>query len=514
MSNFLEGFSSRIKNLYPYVFLANSFSNASKYKEYDILSLGFSLMLFILDSMLIGKEECSMDDMTEFINKLIRENYDEYLSDEEGKDLTYYLKDLLNNGGQVYKVKYRNLSNGKEEIVQVKLIEQVSYEIKGKVKYKLTSQGLDLIFKTREVYTEYKITVEQLYLKQQIKNGIYSQALSTVEQLNASVRKLREQIEELYLKIRRNILGVEVEELKLISKKTEEQLDRETKIFDDITTLLRNQKRNYENIEEENLSIKDLEQINNINKIEEQLIIIIEEHSSLLNDKLQIYREYVRVLENSISFGIRESIDFEKEIFDDIFLRNKKEANVISNQVLKPIFFNNSKNKIFNILGIFGQQNLRKEIEEEISINYEKELELQEKKEKELLLIKEDKLIKFTIAFLQGVLDGKSTLGEIIKGFSAELKRKISYDFDIITYLIKIHQQKIVKLDEILRFEDKFINEELKDINIEYYLSKSALKNRKIRNIKEFSLIASKEYIYFKNGNRIEDFKVRRIIHE
>jgi len=33
MNNFLEGFSSRIKNLYPYVFLANSFSNEANIKN-------------------------------------------------------------------------------------------------------------------------------------------------------------------------------------------------------------------------------------------------------------------------------------------------------------------------------------------------------------------------------------------------------------------------------------------------------------------------------------------------
>lgn len=513
MRNFLSGFNSRIKNLAPYIFLSNKFLNVSKYPKYDMMSLGFSLMLFILDNMLIGRNECSIEDMSLFLKLLIEKNYNEYLNDEEAKELTYYLKDLLNNNGEMYKYDYINTYNGKKESVDVKLIEQVSYEIKGKVQYKLTSQGLDIIFKTREIYAEYKITVEQLYLQQQIKNGVYDEALETINQLNASVRDLREQIGELYLKIRRNALGVDIEELKSISKKTEEQFIRETKIFDEIRTLLKNQKNTYENIEYENLSNNDRKAIRNINNIERQLEIIIDEHTRLLNDKMGIFNEYINVLESSMGFGIQEAIDFEKDVFDEIYTKNLSLD--IANNVLKPFLFNSNKYKLFNIMNTFTQQTFRNESEEEKNIiDYEKDIEVQEKLQRETLLKKREKITRFMTVFLESVLNGKENLRMMIGDFPEDIKEKISYDFDFITILIKIHQQKKINITSILKFEDKYVNDSPKDINLEYYITQSANMNRKIRDIEQFSLISTGEDIVFDNGNSIENFRIRRRLND
>ena len=54
---------------------------------------------------------------------------------------------------------------------------------------------MEMLFKTREIFTEFRLNVTQLYLRQQIEKGVFVGALQTVNELSLQVRQLRERIE-------------------------------------------------------------------------------------------------------------------------------------------------------------------------------------------------------------------------------------------------------------------------------------------------------------------------------
>lgn len=74
MHEALQGFAGRMQSLlifWPVFDLAH----AKRYPEYDRVALGFGVLLFILDNMLMGRSECDHRDIARFLRLVIHDNY-------------------------------------------------------------------------------------------------------------------------------------------------------------------------------------------------------------------------------------------------------------------------------------------------------------------------------------------------------------------------------------------------------------------------------------------------------
>ncbi|MCL0063140.1 Atg14 domain-containing protein [Peptococcaceae bacterium] len=94
----------------------------------------------------------------------------------------------------------------------------------------MSEHGLDLLFKTKEIYNELQISIAQLYLRQQIQKGVFDGALRSIDELDLAVRKRKQRIQQLERKIIKDVLYVAREdELKKQIDSINEQLEREKK---------------------------------------------------------------------------------------------------------------------------------------------------------------------------------------------------------------------------------------------------------------------------------------------
>ena len=156
----LKDFNERMKNLAPFIHLSKKLGGAQKYENFDMVSIGFGVLLFILENMLIGREECSIDDIAGFLQMVIKDSYGVYLTQEEAKEMAFYIRDAISgSGGEVVDFKFKNLETKKDESIPLKFIDTSYYEIKKSARYKLTDQGMEVLFKTREIYSEFRINV-------------------------------------------------------------------------------------------------------------------------------------------------------------------------------------------------------------------------------------------------------------------------------------------------------------------------------------------------------------------
>lgn len=227
------------------------------------------------------------------------------MTQEESREMAFYIRDsIAGSGGEVVDFKFRNLETNKDESISIKLIDTSYYEIKKSARYKLTDQGMELLFKTREIYTEFRINITQLYLKQQIEKGIFSGALQTVNELNLQVRQLREKLESLLLNIRQNVLGIDFEDLKQLFSRIKEQFEIERREFGNIKRILKEHRENIEKINYFELEEDELRKLEQIKVLSEKLNITTAEHDRLFSEKLDIVGEYLKTIE--ISFA-RES---------------------------------------------------------------------------------------------------------------------------------------------------------------------------------------------------------------
>ena len=97
MFQFLEDYKTRMENMAPFAYLFEKLGNARKYGEYDLFSLTFSTLLFILEGMLTNASS-DIHSVSAFLQDLIFENHGVKLTSQESEEVCYYiLYDLLQN---------------------------------------------------------------------------------------------------------------------------------------------------------------------------------------------------------------------------------------------------------------------------------------------------------------------------------------------------------------------------------------------------------------------------------
>lgn len=506
------------------------------------------------------EEECDIDEIAGFLQEVIYHSYSRHITQDEAKEMAFYIRDAIaGSGGEVFPYPYKDLETGMDATVPVKLIDTSYYEIKKTAKYKLTDQGMELLFKTREIYSEFRINVTQLYLKQQIEKGVFTGALQTVNELNLQVRQLRERLEALILNIRQNVLGVDFEDLKRLFARIQEQFKVERKEFANIKRILNEQRGNIEKISYEDLSEKELKDLSNISNLSERLNITTTEHDRLFKEKLDIIGEYLRMLEFRLRQGISEFIDFEKSIFDVIMSKNLKVD--VLHSILSPIITNMGKYKQFNIMKAVDQQIVRIEGEEEqVYIDIEEEIEQKEKEIKEQVEERNRKIEYYFEKILERIYNARTqqliakepifveatdkeptaremtdkemaieepivgkpaaeeqvvetTLEAVLEGFDDDAYNMASSDFDFYSLVMMLHQNKELDIPEILDVGAKLVSGNTYNINLELLLFRIIERNRQYREIKKLALISpngsSKKVYTFRNDNIITNFIVR-----
>ncbi|HHV29135.1 hypothetical protein [Acetivibrio mesophilus] len=508
----LKDFRQRMNNLAPFIHLSRKLIGFQKYSEVDMISVGFSVLLFILENMLIGREECSIEDIADFLQTILRRSYDINMTQEESREMAFYIRDsIAGSGGEVFEFSFRNLETNRDESISLKLIDTSYYEIKKSARYKLTDRGMELLFKTREIYSEFRINITQMYLKQQIEKGVFSGALQTVNELNLQVRQLREKLESLLLNIRQNVLGIDFEDLKQLFSRIKEQFEVERREFHNIKRILKEQRENLEKINYFDLEENELKSLEQIKILTEKLNITTSEHDRLFNEKLDIVGEYLKTIEIRLRQGVSEFIDFEKSIFDMLISKNLNPQPLKS--ILSPLFTNNASLKVFNPFKALDPQRIKTEAQEDEreNIDIEVAMEIKEKELREERERRDQKVMAYLEAILfEAFYAGESYLSCATERLDADLYDMASFDFDFYSLVIILHQNKLIDFKDLEDILSRMVRDtSAYNINIYYLFDRIFTKKPELRALKTLILISTDKKMSFQNGNEITDFIIK-----
>jgi hypothetical protein len=228
----LQNFHERMKNIAGFWPLFR-LRELRKYQEYDLLALGVGVLLLILEHMLIGRLESDHGDVARFLRQTIEAAYGNRLTEEESRELASYLLAALRNDGRAFDFTYKNLETNEDAKHSFHLIENGTYHVaSGQIRFKLSDDGLDLLFKTREMYKELRITISQILLRQQIEKGVFEDAIRTVDTMGLDVRQLREEIERMKMSIKRDVSQFSLPKYEAMLATIREQFQKEKQMFD------------------------------------------------------------------------------------------------------------------------------------------------------------------------------------------------------------------------------------------------------------------------------------------
>lgn len=384
----LSGFSDRVKGVAIFQPLLE-LKNLRKYEDFDLFSLGFSILLFIMESMLYNRERCGYPELSAFLREQVSINYRKILSEEESLELARFLMDHLRNSGSPWCFEYLDLEDGKPKKYRFHLIGLADYDHgphgDRDIYFKLTDEGLDLIFKTKEIYKELRISISQLYFRQQIERGVFDKALETVRELFTQVRSRMDEMEKFRRRMVMNIGGVFTEEYQKQVKEIYNQLEREQEVFQSLSELVKEKKEAYLYERLEEIEEKNLDQLIEISNM---LDIVINEHSKLFGIKLRTDEQFRKALAESIQNFIQSKIDFRKEILEKVIASETRGDDL--RRLLQPLL-TPARFLGFNPMRIFIPQRLQQKregfSEEELPVDQsfamELERELKRKRERD-----------------------------------------------------------------------------------------------------------------------------------
>src|SRR5690625_2027781 len=118
-------------------------------------------------------------------------------------------RDLITNfrpsSGKKRAFTFFNWEINDEETIEYSILKDNGFDAKTQTQfYTLDEDGLELLFATKEFYSEFQISINQLLLKQQIQKGEFNNALRQIREMEIDVDTLRERIEDMENEIRRD----------------------------------------------------------------------------------------------------------------------------------------------------------------------------------------------------------------------------------------------------------------------------------------------------------------------
>lgn len=505
MRSALKGFAQRMKALSIY-YPIYDLRNGRKYDRFDQVALGFAVLLHILDNMLIGAEYCDQNSIAVFLKGVVEENYRERLSEEEARDMAYFFLDSLRNGGRPFSYLFQDLEGGQEELHKFALIDTADYEVQGKMKYKLSETGLDLLFKTKEIYSELRISISQLYLRQQIEKGVFQEALRTVDELYTQVKGLHDRLENMKLRVIRNVSQVSVSDYIQVTAEVQEQLKREKEVFKSLQALLKQTQDTYRSRE---LSAKEEHNLNLLLEISSRLEHVINEHNRLFTVMLGLGALLETALLDSMANTFRTKIDFEREFVDGILQANSSLDNL--RQVLHPLFLPDT-GRYFNPLRALDSQHLSKDeetAEEEFADFDKRDLQKELERDRALKKLRDARYTSYLELILLPLLtEAKYTLAEILAQLEPETYAELINQVDFYSFLVQVHQMGCLPLRFDPADRAKLIDAE--GGNLPFLLSRLLESQPDLGEFFSLEISALREDINLANGNLISNYLFER----
>ena len=409
----------------------------------DCFSFGLITLLFFFENMLMRNKKNGVKELGSFFESI---NEGEVSLNKKGfEELARTIIEVFRPpSGKRNSKTFYNWDTRRSELVQFSILKASMWDNESNTQYyMLDEQGLDLIFATKEYFSEFQISINQLVLRKQLEKGEFVGALRQIDEMRLSVSNLYERIYKIKHEIQRNIISDETyERYKNTVEDINLRLNIESEEFRELREFVRETR---EKMSYEFKSEKDRKTYELVIEIDKELGEVHYEHSTLLKESIALKTTALQSAQESLYYAGIESFNFNQEVAAR-FTASPLPLEA-SRRIINP-FLSLEVNNSWSPLSVFSPQRINsndKNIDKEAYF-----LDIDEEDiKKELLHLKED-FKRLMELILQVIGDkNKITLGEIvdyIKDNEARfiLNNRIFYSF----YMI-LHQKSPINIGEI-----------------------------------------------------------------
>lgn len=439
----LENYGERVSRLSiyePLLKLRNKKERDNSGNIINLSSLGFITLLFFFENMIIRNKEVGADELAEFFYEINNGKID--LDIEGFRKLARKIIDVFRPpSGERNSKTFYNWETGEEETIYYSILKASKSDTKSNTQYyTLDEEGLELIFATKEYFSEFQLSISQLLLRKQLEKGEFVGALRQIDEMRLSVENLRDRMVKIKHDINRNIVSEEIQ--KRYGELIEDiniRLTRENEEFDELESFVKDTRDNmaYEVKDEKDKKAYEL-----IIQIDRELDKVHSEHRKLLTESIVLKTTALEAAQESLYFMGLETFNFKQEITNR-FISTPLPL-ISSRQLIKPFMFL-EMNRSWSPTSVFERQ--RVESEKNIEKNHAFSQPVDEEMLDKFKEITRNNFKKIMEILLEILGNGNEiTLDKVIEYMKSNQKDMLDertfYDFWII-----LHQKSPILVD-------------------------------------------------------------------
>ena len=358
IKNITENYRERMERLVlfdPLYELKRKIGKDKSGNAIDYYGLGLLSLLFFFENMLIRNKKAGVLELTEFLSNLTHGKLD--LSNDDYVKISREIIQIFRpSSGKRNSREFYNWETGKEEIIQYSILKADEFDSKSNLQYyKLDEQGLELIFATKEFFSEFQLSINQLILRKQLEKGEFVGALRQIDEMRMDVRTLQEKIYRIKHEIQRNIISDETyKRYEAIVDDIHFRLNRENEEFEELKTFIGETKNRLEyEIHKEKMERAYVL----ILKIDGELAEVHYEHRNLLLESIEMKTIALNAAQESLYYVGIDSFNFKEQITSKL-LSNPLPLEA-SRNLIEPFLYL-ERADIWSPLAVFAKQGIIK----------------------------------------------------------------------------------------------------------------------------------------------------------
>lgn len=430
LNGITENYHERMQRLAlfePLFRLENKREKDENNQPIDYFGFGLLTLLFFFENMLIRNKKTSIQDLAQYLYGL---NQGEYALTLDGyeKIARTVVETFRPPSGKRSEKRFYNWDTREYETIHFSILKADRADVSTNTQYyKLDEQGLELVFATKEYFTEFQLSINQLVLRKQLEKGEFVGALRQIDEMHIDVESLRSRMTIVKHEIQRNIISDETyERYKQMVEDINARLKRENEEFSELHSFVKETKNRlaYEMNSEKERKAYEL-----ILQIDRELGEVHHRHTMLLKESIDLKTTALNAAGEALYYVGIDSFNFKQEI--TAALVSKPLPLIASKRLIEP-FLTIEKREAWSPLMIFAEQRIESQDGVERTNAFD---DLSEKELQELENAKVRKVFGEIMKLILEILDGRDTimLKEVVERIrevdSDWLNRRIFYQF-------------------------------------------------------------------------------------